>query len=496
MININQAPVIVGTGQINDRQDDISKALDAGTLMQAAIIQANENSGGRALRSVDTLELVRLFSAPMDGIVDRLQSALPGLRSRPEFIYGHGNTPMLLLNRAASRIARGEVETCIISGAEAYLSEKRLATLTAGAAGHPDMMKKNLEGKADAVRRTYGLVTPIEIYPLFENAMRAAWGQTLEAAQAESADIWSKFSEVAAQNPNAWIQRPYSPHDILKTGPGNRKLNFPYSTLMVANNSVNQGAAIIICSYSKARALGIPEENMIFVGAGAAATEPQDVLARDTLSSSPSLRATIGAALERNTLDAAQFDHLELYSCFPCVPKHARRVANFRQDLPFTVTGGLTFAGGPIRNYMMHAAASMVDKLRDSGTYGLLFGNGGYLSEAHALVLSRMPILSDGLKADFNIQQRADNLRGEVPILHTDYVGPGQIESYTVAHDRAGEPQFGTIVGRTPNGHRFLCRAEPDQAMMEFLMSGKTEPVGTSGRVEKSSLGYQRWQLN
>ena len=495
MIDLNRAPVIVGTGQINDRQEDLSKALDAGALMQAAIFRANENAGGRALGNVDCLELVRLFSAPMDGIADRLYAALPGLKSRPEFVYGHGNTPMLLLNRAACRIARGEVETCVISGAEAYLSEKRLATLTAGAAGRPDMMKKNLEGQADAVRRNYGLVTPIEIYPLFENAMRAAWGQTLEVAQAESADIWSKFSQVAALNPHAWIQRAYSPAEILKIGPGNRKLCFPYSTLMVANNSVNQGAAIIICSYAKARALGIPEEKMIFIGAGAAATEPQDVLARDTLSSSPSLRATIGSALERNSLDAEQFDHLELYSCFPCVPKHARRVANFRQDLPLSVTGGLTFAGGPIRNYMMHAAAAMVEKLQCTGSYGLLFGNGGYLSEAHALVLSRIPILSNELQSDFNVQPRADDLRAQVPALNAHYVGPGKIESYTVGHDRHGEPLFGTIVGRSPDGQRFLCRAEPEQAMMDFLMSGKTEPVGSAGQVENSGNGYQRWRL-
>ncbi len=104
------------------------------------------------------------------------------------------------------------------------------------------------------------------------------------------------------------------------------------------------------------------------------------------------------------------------------------------------MSGGLTFAGGPIRNYMMHAAAAMVEKLRESGTHGLLFGNGGYLSEAHALVLSRMPILNDWQEQDFDIQPQADALRGVVPPLDTAYVGPGRIESYAVAHDRSGTP--------------------------------------------------------
>ncbi len=146
---------------------------------------AERDAGARTLESADTLELVRLFSAPMNGIVDRLATALPGLKSKPAFVYGHGNTPMLILNRAARRIASGQAETCVIAGAEAYRTEKRLATLAAG--GRPDMMKKNLEGVAEDIRRIHGLVTPIEIYPLFENAMRAAWGQTLAQAQAESA---------------------------------------------------------------------------------------------------------------------------------------------------------------------------------------------------------------------------------------------------------------------------------------------------------------------
>ncbi|MFO1081014.1 MAG: acetyl-CoA acetyltransferase [Reyranellaceae bacterium] len=493
MISLDRAPVIVGIGQVNDREEDLSKALDAGGLMQEAIARAGAEAGERVLERIDSLELVRLFSAPMAGIEDTLAGALPGLRRRPEFVYGHGNTPMLLLNRAALRIARGEAETCIVAGAEAYRTEKRLATRAAG--GRSDMMKKHLEAAAQDIRRDYGLVTPIEIYPLFENAMRAAWGQPLAEAQQESARIWADLSSVAARNPHAWIRRAYSVEEILTTGPGNRRLCFPYSTLLVANNSVNQGAALIVCSYARARALGIPEDRLVFVGAGAAATEPQDVLARDRLDSSASLRATLALVLERNQMAAGSLDHVELYSCFPCVPKHARRVLGLRDGRPLSVAGGLTFAGGPIRNYMMHAAASMVEALRRDGTNGLLFGNGGYLSEAHALVLSRRPILNAAVDRDFDVQPQADALREPVPIFDPAYVGPGHVESYTVAHDRDGAPVHGTIVGRAPDGRRFLARAEPEAAMMDFLVSGAIEPVGSAGTAEPTRDGRQVWRV-
>src|SRR3546814_5951675 len=43
----------------------------------------------------------------------------------------------------------------------------------------------------------------------------AAWDQSLAEAQAESAEIWSRFSEVAAENPGAWIRKPASPAEVL-----------------------------------------------------------------------------------------------------------------------------------------------------------------------------------------------------------------------------------------------------------------------------------------
>ena len=57
--------------------------------------------------------------------------------------------------------------------------------------------------------------------------------------------------------------------------------------------------------------------------------------------------------------NGAEFELVELYSCFPCVPKMARRVLNWPSDKLPTVTGGLSFFGGPYNNYMTHAAASM-----------------------------------------------------------------------------------------------------------------------------------------
>src|SRR3546814_5810325 len=64
--------------------------------------------------------------------------------------------------------------------------------------------------------------------PLYENATRAAWGQSLAEAQFESAEICSRFSDVAAANDGAWIRKPASPKDILKVDERNRTIALPY----------------------------------------------------------------------------------------------------------------------------------------------------------------------------------------------------------------------------------------------------------------------------
>lgn len=489
-------PVIVGVGQVNDRTVDPDEALDACGLMIAALREADRDGRGGWLDRLDTLDMVRLFSASMEGVPERLADAMPGLRTTPCFRPGHGTTPMIILASAARRIAEGEAEICAVTGAEAYLTEKRLATRAAGAAGRPDMMMKQLRGSADPINLRYGAVTPIEIYPLFENGMRAYWGQSLSEGQAESAEIWSSFSKVAAANPHAWIRREYAPGEILEVRDGNRKLSFPYTTLTVANNSVNQGAAVILTSLARARALGYPEDELVFVGASACASEPANFRDRRDYHSSPSLAESIRGALERQGISAEACDHLELYSCFPCVPKLARRVAPFRHDIPLTVSGGLTFAGGPIRNYMMHATAQMVGRLRNGGENGLLLGNGGYLTEAFATVLSRKPPEGNLGGLDPDVQARSDASRGEVPVFADAYVGPGTIETYTVSHDRQGLPVRGVILGRTPRGERFICGADAaDASMMDFLMSGVGEPVGTAGRVIVQGDGSRIWAV-
>lgn len=50
----------------------------------------------------------------------------------------------------------------------------------------------------------HGIGAPIHVYPLYENAYRAHYGQTIPENNKESADMYYDFARTAEQNPYAW----------------------------------------------------------------------------------------------------------------------------------------------------------------------------------------------------------------------------------------------------------------------------------------------------
>jgi acetyl-CoA C-acetyltransferase len=497
---LSRIPVIVGVGQVNDRDDAdrASLGLDSLGLMEAALRAADEDAGGGWLARLQSLAVVDQISWPELGDVSAPLAKRLGANPRicHKTAYSSGDSPLLLLNEAANRIGAGEISVAAVVGGEALRTAAQRAAAQGADASSPNAIRAVAMRRAPSYRQRYGLTAPVDVYPLYENACRAAYGQTLAQAQAESAEIWARFSEVAAGNPGAWLRRAVSPEEIKTVSVANRPIAFPYCKLMVANLSVNQGAGFLVTSLAEARAQGIGEDRLVFVGRGAAAKEPGDILARADYAQSPSMAVSLERTLELNGLASADLDHVELYSCFPCVPKMARRIIEWPLERPATVFGGLTFGGGPVGNYMSHAVVSMVEALRQNGRHGLLFANGGLATNNHSIVLSREPSATAQFPQDFDFQAEADALRGAVPPLEEDYLGPAVIETYTVLYNRDGSPSQGAIIGRSPGGTRFLAKVPADGAAIEWLTSGNQEPVGAAGTAFKGADGDTWWRMS
>lgn len=489
----NRIPVIVGVGQINDLAD-----LDVIDLMQAALANADRDAGGGVLAQLDWLGVENHMSggvAPWPGSEPFLPHLIEALGVTPKASLltpqPSGDGPVFLLNHAANLIASGEIEVAALVGGEALRTAAKRSAAESGKA--QNAMRQLLDATVKPFLRKYGLTTPTDVYPLYESATRAAWGQSFAEARDESGVMWAAYSRAAAENEAAVIREPLTAEQVTTVSDRNRMIAFPYTKLMVANSAVNQGAAVLVTSLERARRMGIAEDHMVYVGAGAAASESDDFLARDSYAHSRAMEVSISRTLELNGVKPGQLDYVELYNCFPCVAKMARRVLGWPIDRSPSVYGGLSFGGGPIGNCMMHAIVMMTRKLRVGGKHGFIFANGGFATHNHSIVLSRE--LAATLPHDFDFDSEAQRLRGPAPVFDEEYVGPGRIEAYSVPYGRDGRPSFGTIVARAPDGRRFVCRVpQNDQAGLQFLVSGEVEPVGTSGVCVKSDDGYHYWR--
>lgn len=497
VIDPERIPVIVGVGQVNDRPSDPAAGLDSAGLMEAALRVAETDAGGSWLSAIDSLAVVDQIS------FRELNPIVPGLATRigarPRFCeqtkMASGDSPILLLNEAANRIGAGEIRIAAVAGGEALrtAAQRRAAAQGTDVAAQNATRSMSSRG-APSFRGRYGLIAPVDVYPLYENAGRAASGQSLAEAQAETGAIWSGFADIANANPGAWIHRPMAPDAIIEPTPDNRPIAHPYTKFMVANSSVNQGAAFLVTSLAEARRRGVAEDRLVYVGMGVAAHEPDDPLGRDRYDRSASMAVSLRRTLALNQLGIDDIDHVELYSCFPCVPKMARRELGWPLDKPASVFGGLTFGGGPIGNYMSHAVVSMVLALRRGGRFGLLFANGGFATHNHTIVLGRDAIAAARFPQEFHFQDEADGDRGIVPAIVEDYAGPAVIETYTVLYERSGAAKWGVVVARTPDGRRTLAKVPPDDAAaIAFLTDGRAEPVGAQGRIHAQPGGDQIW---
>jgi len=495
------SPVIIGVGEAIDRPASLDQSLEPVALMAQALTAAQDDAGAEVLNHVDSLDLVGLVSWRYVDPVGQLAASLGLDPARKTNASMGGETPIRLIHEAAVRIARGEQRMAAIVGGESTHSASR---------ARRDKIKPPwtpMASRDSAVRFpssrfamsppavTLGMQDPAQVYPFYEMAAQAAWGQTPAQGHAESSALWARYAEVAETNPNAWIRTAPDAATISEVTPDNRMINWPYPKLMVANPQVNQAAAIIVTSLALARELGVPEDRIIHVWSGAAAREPEDYLLRDSYAHSTAQQTVLETAAAQ-VGGADRFAHMELYSCFPVVPKMALRTLGLdAEKVAPTVTGGLTFFGAALNNYMGHATAAMVRRLREHpDDLGLLYGQGGYVNKHHALVVSaRTP--AEPLAQDYSVQSAADAARGPVPPLVERYDGPAVVETYTARFGRDGAAQDGIVIARTPTGQRLMARVSPDdEASMSQLLSMERSAVGAEGHVRTDVFGTLIWE--
>jgi acetyl-CoA C-acetyltransferase len=387
-------PILIGGGQLIQREVDPAAALEPLAMMVEVARRAAADASGddRLLARLDSVAVVSILGWQYDNAPRLLAERLGAHPAEEIYTTIGGNTPQSLVTRTANEIAAGRVRLALLAGAEAFHTLRRARRAgvalrwTTGGAGSPTVLGETRVGTHPA-ESAHGLHLPVQIYPLFENALRARAGWSLAEHRRRLGALCAGLSAVAADNPYAWFRSARSADEIATPTATNRMVGFPYTKFMNAIMEVDQAAGVLMTSVGHARTLGIPPSRWVYLRGASDAHDLWHVVERVGYAESPAIRAAGAAALAMAGIDIAGVAHLDLYSCFPSAVQLARDALGIPLDdpRPLTVTGGLPYAGGPGNNYTMHAIATMMDRLRAAPrSVGLVSGLGWYVTK-HAV---------------------------------------------------------------------------------------------------------------
>lgn len=490
----DRTPVLVGTGQLVQRDADPREALEPLAMLEqvAGDAAADSGAGDRVLREIDTLALVSVAGwrakNPPRVVAERL-----GAHPRHEYVTeAGGQIGVTLANFVGERITRGETRVALIAGCNnmrtlAKAQQQRVKLeWTEGGDGEPEVVGELQRGNSE-LESKYGLASPPDIYPIFENALRAARGLDLDTHRRRMGELFSRFTRVASSNPFAWFPIYRDPDELVTVTPQNRMIAYPYTKYLNAILNTDQAAGMLMLSVEAARELGIPEERWLYWWGGAQAKEeawwPSE---RPSFARCPAMLDASTGALQNAGVAIDEIDQIDFYSCFPVAVEMAASQLGLSEDDPrgFTVTGGLPYGGGPASAYCLHSLATMAERLRAApGDKGLVTGNGWYLTKHSGSVWSTERKPGELPSAQLPARRPSDATeRAPVPV-DEEAQGPGTVEAYTVLYDREGAPARGIVLGRTRDGKRFLANTPTDRTLLEDFVA--VEEVGRQGKLSR-----------
>ncbi len=454
-----RTPVLIGSGQVNQYDDD--EMPDPVGLIAMAARQAVLP---HVLEAVDAIRIVNVLSWRYRDPGRLLGQQINAADFTSRYSGVGGNVPQSLVNEACLDIQRGRADVVLIGGGERWRTRMRLRAEGA----RPDWPQQDdavpmADGGGDDVpmagpaEQRIELVRPAHVYPLFEQALRIAAGESSDDHRRRIGELWSQFSAVAETNPYAWSRKRRSADEIWQAAPDNRMICWPYTKLMNSNNMVDQAAVIFLASVDAATRLRIPSENWVFPYAGTDSHDTYALGERADYHRSPAIRIAGRRALELAGCGTGDMEFVDIYSCFPSAVQVAAAELGLPladPERPLTVTGGLTFAGGPWNNYVTHSIGTMAERLAEKpGSLGLITANGGYLTKHSIGVYGSRPPAAEFRWED--VQPEVDREPTRVALV--EWEGVGTVEAWTAPFDRQGQPEKTFVAVRTPGEARTLA---------------------------------------
>jgi acetyl-CoA C-acetyltransferase len=448
-------PVIVAAVQTNERDIDIEPMAALISVVGNALAQSG--AAGFLTSKVGSVRVLQGMWSYSD----------PGRLVANAHSFGNvqttlnpmgGNEAYDLVNTTAAEIQAGRIDVAILCASESGRTSRRLRKrgeridrYVGADDSIPNLSYGDDRPMQEPQQTAVGAHLPVNFYALVESAIGHSRGVTVESHRQHIAALWAQASEVAAENRFAAIQQPFTALEIATESLENRMIATPYTKLMTANLDVDMSAAIVMCSLGTARDAGIPDKNLVFISSGAGVSDHWSVNERWALNDSPAMKMAGSRALALSQRSVHEIDDLDLYSCFPSAVQLAQNYLGIEMNRQFTITGGLTFAGGPLNSYCFHALATAYERI----VFGLsasamLTGNGGYFSKHSATILTaeapKLGFLHERPQAEIDAGPRRTRVR-VTPSSAT-------IETATVTYKRDAGPNMAIISAIDIDGAR------------------------------------------
>ena len=372
-----RTPVVVGAAEVVHRAGDGFVPTSATALMLEAArwTRWRPPAPPAALGPLVGEVLVPhgTWSEPDPGRALAVAIGAPGARSvRSEL----GVLQLSLLGRAASTVAAGELEAALVVG-----GENRWSGVVSGKEGRP-VPEPALEAVAqepdELVEPTDMIISPVEIernlttaahqYAIVESALRHQLGRSVDEHQRWLGELWAGFARIAAEAPAGWDQRGLGPDDIaagVRHQPPDRRA-LPEVARLAVERRPGRGAGRHVGrgrppARHRRGPLGLPGRRSPCRTSSVPLPERDRAppLAGDGRGAAP--RCATTPRCHQEDLSGAPVD---LYSCFPVAVEVQAQELGISPHRALTLTGGMTFGGGPFNNYALQGAAAMVRELR------------------------------------------------------------------------------------------------------------------------------------
>ncbi|MCU0310075.1 MAG: hypothetical protein MUE36_03925 [Acidimicrobiales bacterium] len=479
-------PVVVAAAAVTRHPGDGFEASSATALMLDATRAALAGTGAARELGAAIGEVLVPHGTWPESDPGRAVAAAVGAPQARSVMGELGVLQHSLMARAARAVAEGSVQAALVTGGENRWSGVVAAKSATpvpeppplALATDPDDVLRPTDMVVNAVEVERDLTTAAHQYAIIESCLRHHADHGADEHQAFLGRLWERFAAIAAATPSAWDRRGLSAAEITEVSDTNRLIAAPYPKWMVSQWNVDQAAALVFTTVAVAERLGVPREQWVFPLAMVESNLVVPLSERAEPHRWPAMGICGERALGLAGRSLADVGPVDLYSCFPAAVQVTAAELGLDLDRDLTLTGGMTFGGGPYDNYVLQGAVAMVERLRSDpvGTVGLTTAVSGLLTKPGVTVWSSADPVTPFVAHD--VSEAAAEVSPRRPV-DPDATGPATVVGYTVV---PGRPDGLTAIAvvETDDGRRSVARCA-DQAVATLLLRG--DHVGHAVRL-------------